>query len=49
MRTATIEKLKKGELVFGTPTAGEWYVREFGDDVEVGGCFFETKEGADGP
>ena len=47
MKTATIEKLEKGEMVFGSPTAGEWFVKEFEDGEKVGGCFFETLEGAE--
>ncbi len=46
MRTATLEKLNDGELIFGSPTAGKWFVREYEDDVEMSGSFFDTEERA---
>ena len=46
MRTTTIEELNEGELIFGSRTAGKWFVREYEDDVEIGGSFFNTEEKA---
>jgi hypothetical protein len=44
MKTATIEVLNEGELIFGSRTAGSYFVREYEDDVETGGSFFKTEE-----
>ena len=46
MRTATLEVLEEGELIFGSRTAGSYFVREYEDDVEMGGSFFKTEEEA---
>ena len=42
MRTATIEILNEGETVFGSRTAGEYFVREYEDNVEMSGSFYKT-------
>ena len=42
MRTATIEILHEGETVFGSRTAGEYFVREYEDGEEMGGGFFKS-------
>ena len=47
MRTATIEILHEGETVFGSRTAGEYFVREYEDGEEMGGGFFKTIEEAE--
>ena len=47
MREARIEVLNKDEMVMGTPTTGQFFVREYEDGEEVGGAFFETPEEAD--
>lgn len=39
---ATIEILNEGELVLGSKTNGEYMVREYENEVEVGGMFFES-------
>ena len=44
--TGTLEELNEGELIFGSRTAGKWFVREYEDDVEMGGSFFKTEEEA---
>ena len=46
MRKATIEVLKEGEKVLGSPTAGRYHVLEYMDDEQVGGQFFETMKEA---
>ena len=46
MKTATIETLEEGELIFGSPTAGKYFVRRYEDEVEMGGGFFKTKKEA---
>jgi hypothetical protein len=46
MRTSTLEVLEEGELIFETRTAGSYFVREYEDDVEMGGSFFKTEEEA---
>ena len=43
MKTATIEVLEEGELIFGSPTAGKYFVRRYEDETEMGGGFFKTK------
>ena len=39
---ATIEILNEGELVLDSKTNGEYMVREYENEVEVGGMFFES-------
>jgi hypothetical protein len=46
MKTATLEVLNEGELIFGTRTAGSYFVREYEDNIEMGGAFFKTEEEA---
>ena len=46
MKTATLEVLNEGELIFGTRTAGSYFVREYEDNIEMGGSFFKTEETA---
>tara|TARA_B100000287_G_scaffold420154_1_gene459186 strand:- start:36 stop:206 length:171 start_codon:yes stop_codon:yes gene_type:complete len=46
MKTTKLEKLNEGELIFGSPTAGKWLVREYEDDIEMGGSFFNSEEEA---
>ena len=45
-KTATLEVLNEGELIFGTRTNGSYFVREYEDDEEVAGSFFNTEEEA---
>ena len=47
MKTATIEILEKGETIFGSRTAGEYFVREYEDNEEMGGGVFKTREEAE--
>ena len=47
MKTATIEILNEGEKIFGSRTAGEYFVREYEDGEEMGGGFFKTIEEAE--
>ena len=44
MKKATIEVLEKGELIFGSPTAGKYFVRRYEDGEEMGGGFFQDKK-----
>ena len=46
MKTATLEVLEEGELIFGTRTNGSYCVREYEDNIEMGGSFFKTEEEA---
>ena len=46
MKTATLEVLNEGELIFGTRTAGSYFVREYEDNIEMSGSFFKTEEEA---
>jgi len=46
MKTATIEVLEEGELIFGSPTVGKYFVRRYEDETEMGGGFFKTKKEA---
>ena len=46
MKTTTIEVLNEGELIFGTRTAGSYFVREYEDNIEMSGSFFKTEEEA---
>ena len=47
MKTATIEILEEGETIFGSRTNGEYFVREYEDNEEMGGGFFKTMEEAE--
>ena len=47
MKKATIEVLEPGELIFGSPTAGKYFVRRYEDEEEMGGGFFKTKKEAE--
>ena len=47
MKKATIEVLEKGELIFGSPTVGKYFVRRYEDGEEMGGGFFKTIEEAE--
>jgi len=47
MKKATIEVLEKGELIFGSPTVGKYFVRRYEDGEEMGGGFFKTKKEAE--
>ena len=40
MKTATIEILSEGELVFSSKVKGQYFVREYEDGLEMGGAFF---------
>ena len=42
MKTATVEILEKDEKIFGSRTSGEYMVRRFEDDIEMGGEFHYT-------
>ena len=46
MKTTKIEILEEGELIFGSPTAGKYFVRRYEDETEMGGGFFKTKKEA---
>ena len=46
MKKTTIEVLEEGELIFGSPTAGKYFVRRYEDVKEMGGGFFKTKKEA---
>ena len=39
MKTATIEILNEGETIFGSRTAGQYFVRRYEDGEEMGGGF----------
>ena len=47
MKTTKIETLEEGELIFGSPTAGKYFVRRYEDEKEMGGGFFKTKKEAE--
>ena len=47
MKKATIEILEEGELIFGSPTVGKYFVRRYEDETEMGGGFFKTKKEAE--
>ena len=47
MKKTTIEVLEKGELIFGSPTVGKYFVRRYEDGEEMGGSFFKTMEEAE--
>ena len=42
MKKATIEILEEGETIFGSRTNGEYFVRVYEDEEEMGGGFFKT-------
>ena len=42
MKKATIEILEEGEKIFGSRTRGEYMVRRYEDDIEMGGEFHYT-------
>ena len=46
MKTATLEVLEPEEKVFGSKTAGSYFVREFVDGEHMGGSFFKTEKEA---
>ena len=46
MKKTTIEVLEKGELIFGSPTVGKYFVRRYEDGEDMGGGFFKTKKEA---
>ena len=46
MKTTKIEILEEGELIFGSPTTGKYFVRRYEDETEMGGGFFKTKKEA---
>ena len=46
MKKATIEVLEPGELIFGSPTTGKYFVRRYEDEIEMGGGSFKTKKEA---
>ena len=46
MKKTTIEVLEKGELIFGSPTVGKYFVRRYENGKEMGGGFFKTKKEA---
>ena len=47
MKRATIEVLDEGEKIFGSKTRGEFFVREYEDDLEMSGSFYLTIEEAE--
>ena len=46
MKTATLEVLEPEEKVFGSKTAGSYFVREIVDGEHMGGSFFKTEQEA---
>ena len=46
MKRATIEVLDEGEKIFGSKTRGEFFVRQYEDDLEMTGSFYQTIEEA---
>ena len=46
MKKTTIEVLEKGELIFGSPTVGKYFVRRYENGKEMCGGFFKTKKEA---
>ena len=46
-RRATLEILEPGEMIFDSPTAGKYFVREFENDEPRGGTFFNTIQEAE--
>jgi len=47
MKKAVIEILYEGEPVLGSPTNGQYMVREYEDEEELGGSFYKTIEEAE--
>ena len=47
MKKAVIEILYDGETVFCSRVDGKYMVREYEDDLEMGGGFFKTIEEAE--
>ena len=47
MKSATIEILHEGETVLGSKTSGQYFVREYEGENEMGGGFFQTIEEAE--
>ena len=47
MKTATIEILNEGETIFGSRTAGQYFVRRYEDGEEMCGGFFKPIEAAE--
>ena len=47
MKTATIAILEEGELIFGSRTNGDYFVRRYEDVEEMSGSFFKTMEEAE--
>ena len=47
MRKAVIEILYDGEVVLDSRTVGKYMVREYEDELEMGGGFFKTIEEAE--
>ena len=41
MRKATIEILHEDEFILGSKTSGQYMVREYEDEVEMGGSFYK--------
>jgi hypothetical protein len=41
-RRATLEILQGGEIIFGSPIAGKYFVQEFENERPRGGAFFKT-------
>tara|TARA_R100000773_G_C4215434_1_gene114245 strand:+ start:786 stop:965 length:180 start_codon:yes stop_codon:yes gene_type:complete len=46
MKTATLEILEPGAVILGSFTNGQYFVREYVDGEEMGGCFFKTEQEA---
>ncbi len=46
-RRATLEILEPGEMIFDSPTAGKYFVREFENLEPRGGSFFNTIQEAE--
>ena len=47
MKKAVIEILYEGEPVLGSQTNGQYLVREYEDEEELGGSFYKTIEEAE--
>jgi len=47
MKKAVIEILYEGEPVLGSRTNGQYLVREYEDEEELGGSFYKTIEEAE--
>ena len=46
-RRATLEILEPGEMIFDSPTAGKYFVREFEHLEPRGGSYFNTIQEAE--